>query len=136
MSELTGKLGLRPGHAIWLLDAPEAGSATIRAACPDGATVNGASSTGQYDAVFFWPATLDGLAERFAALQGQIARDGAVWVVLPKKAFARARGITFSWDEMQAAALMTDLVDNKVVSLTSVEYATRFVLRRERRGRT
>jgi hypothetical protein len=35
---------------------------------------------------------------------------------------------------MQAAALTTDLVDNKIVSLSDEEYATRFVIRRERRA--
>ncbi len=34
---------------------------------------------------------------------------------------------------MQAAALTTDLVDNKIVSLTGEDYATRFVIRKERR---
>ncbi len=134
MSELARKLGLLPGQTICLLDAPEAADAAIRAACRDGATIETALRADRYDAIFFWPETLDGLAQRFAELQARVAPNGAVWAVMPKKAFARGRGITFTWEHMQAAGLTTDLVDNKVVSLTSEDYATRFVIRRARRG--
>jgi hypothetical protein len=34
---------------------------------------------------------------------------------------------------MQAAALATDLVDNKIASFSAEEYATRLVIRREAR---
>jgi len=56
-------------------------------------------------------------------------------VVIPKKPFAQTRGIDFSWSELQEAALRTDLVDNKVASLSVEEYATRFVIRKDRRGK-
>lgn len=134
MSELTRKLGLLPGQTICLLDAPEDCGAAVRAACPDGATIDTVPLAARYDAIFFWPLLLDGLAERFTELQTRIVPNGAVWAVIPKKAFAQRRGITFTWENMQAAALKTDLVDNKIVSLTSEEYATRFVIRRTRRG--
>jgi hypothetical protein len=71
--------------------------------------------------------------ERFATLQRQIISDGAIWVVTPKKAVAQRRGLTLTWEEMQAAALTTDLVDNKNASMTDEEYGTRFVIRKERR---
>ena len=133
MSELARKLGLRTEQLICLLDAPEAGGAAVREACLAGSTVETALGASQFDTLFFWPTALDGLAERFAVLQAHIAPNGAIWVVLPKKAVARQRGITFTWEQMQVAALTTDLVDNKIVSLTSEEYATRFVIRRARR---
>ena len=53
---------------------------------------------------------------------------------MPKKAVARQRGLTLTWEEMQAAALTTDLVDNKNASMTDEEYGTRFVIRKERRA--
>lgn len=134
MSELARKLGLLPGQCICLLDAPDMAAATIRDACPDGVTIDTALTADRYDAIFFWPAALDGLAARFAALQARIVPDGAVWAVMPKKAFAHKRGVSLTWEEMQAAGLTTDLVDNKIVSLTSEEYATRFVLRKQRRA--
>lgn len=134
MSELARKLGLRPDQTICLLDAPEAAATVLREACSAGTRLDMSLRESRYEAIFFWPTTLDGLAERFSELRARIEADGAVWAVMPKKAFARQRGIEFSWEEMQAAGLTTDLVDNKVVSVTSEEYATRFVIRRARRG--
>lgn len=54
--------------------------------------------------------------------------DGAVWVVVWKRAFERAGAPT--WEAMQAAGLATGWVDNKVLSLGDEVYATRFVRRR------
>ncbi len=59
--------------------------------------------------------------------------DGAIWVMLLKQPIALRRGVTLTWDAMQAAALQTDLVDNKIATFSDEEYGTRFVLRRERR---
>lgn len=88
----------------------------------------------RYDLILYWPRTRDGLAERLSRLQGRITPDGALWVVMPKKAHARVRGIAFTWEEMQTAALRTDLVDNKIATFSESDYATRFVIRKERRG--
>ena len=134
MSDLARKLGIIPGQTISLLDAPPAASALLREACPPDVTLHLGPAAELADQVFFWPATLVGLAERFAALQRAIVPDGAIWAVIPNKRAAPARGLTFTWELMQAAALTTDLVDNKIVSLSSEEYATRFVIRKERRA--
>jgi hypothetical protein len=136
MASLAQKLGLRPGQAIYLLDATPATAQTIRAACAEDGDVaiTETLDDAPFDMIFFWPRELAGLAERFAALQRQIVSDGAIWVVLPKKAVAQRRGLTLTWEEMQAAALTTDLVDNKNASMTDEEYGTRFVIRKERRS--
>jgi Protein of unknown function (DUF3052) len=137
MAGLAQKLGLKPGQSICLLGATPEAAQAIRAECDKrlGGDVTLAETLdgGQFDMIFLWPRTLEGLAERFAALQRQIVPDGAIWVVIPKKAVARARGLTLTWEEMQAAALTTDLVDNKIASLTDEEYGTRFVIRTARR---
>jgi len=137
MASLAQKLGLKPGQAICLLDATPETAQVIRAACAEdvggdvtfGETLDGAP----FDLIFYWPRELEGLAGRFAALQRQIVSDGAIWVVTPKKAVAQRRGLTLTWEEMQAAALTTDLVDNKNASMSDEEYGTRFVIRKERR---
>jgi len=38
--------------------------------------------------------------------------------------------VALSWEEMQAAGLLTDLVDNKIASVTEEDYGTRFVIRK------
>jgi hypothetical protein len=137
MASLAQKLGLKPGQTICMLDATPETAQVIRAACAEdvggevviGETLDGAP----FDMIYFWPREIEGLAGRFAALQRQIVSDGAIWVVIPKKAVAHQRGLTLTWEEMQAAALTTDLVDNKNANMTDEEYATRFVIRKERR---
>ena len=133
-SNLARKLGIVPGRSILLLDAPAPSAALLRDACPPGVTVaevdDGAD---RYDLIFLWLRAADGLVERFAALQGRIVSNGAIWVMLLKKPIARKRGVTLTWEEMQTAALQTDLVDNKGASFSDEEYGTRFVIGRERR---
>ena len=135
MAELARKLGVKPGYSVALLDAPAASAAIVRASLPEGVAVDVALVAERYDVILIWPVSLEGLSERFAALVHRITPAGAIWVVIPKKPFAAARGIAFSWAEMQAAGLRTDLVDNKECSVTLEEYATRFVIRKQHRHR-
>jgi hypothetical protein len=137
---LARKLGITPDCSIWVIDAPAPSAALLRDACPPGITLIEAAESGaddghhRYGLIFLWPRQLDGLAERFAALQWRILSDGAIWVMLLKKAVARKRGVSLTWEEMQTTALQTDLVDNKVAAFSGEEYGTRFVLRRDRRS--
>jgi hypothetical protein len=65
------------------------------------------------------------------ALAAELVRvtsdEGAIWVAVWKKAFLRA-GV-LSWDDVQAAMLPTGWVDNKILSLGTEVYATRYVKR-------
>lgn len=136
-ADLARKFGLVPGCSVALLDAPAPSVALLRDISPTGVTLTEADDAGlgegRYDLIFLWPQTLDGLAGRFAALQWRIVPDGAIWVMLLKKPVARKQGIVFTWEDVQAAALATDLVDNKIATFSDEEYGTRFVIRRERR---
>ena len=140
MASLAQKLGLKPGQTICLLEATPETAQVIRAACDEAlggdVTISETLDSAPFDLIFYWPRELEGLAGRFAALQRQIVSNGAIWVVMPKKAVAQRRGLTLTWEEMQAAALTTDLVDNKNASMTDEEYGTRFVIRKERRAKT
>jgi hypothetical protein len=137
MASLAQKLGLKPGQTICLLEATAETEQVILAACAEDVggdvtsteTLDGAP----FDMIFYWPRELVGLAGRFATLQRQIVPAGAIWVVLPKKDIALRRGMTLMWEEAQFAALSTDLVDNKIASITDEEYGTRFMIRKLRR---
>ena len=135
MSDLAKKLGIKPGLRVYLLEPPPESAALLREACPPEAQLYDAAFDGRCDILLFWPTRLEGLAERFGQLQHQIVPEGAIWAVIPKKPFARARGIDLTWEAMQAAGLQTDLVDNKIASLSAEEYATRFVIRKQQRSR-
>ena len=83
--------------------------------------------------IFYPPRHRGELPVAWPRLQSRITPDGAIWVIVPRKPAAEKRGVDFRWEDVQAAALETDLVDNKIASLTHEEYATRFVLRRSAR---
>ena len=133
MPSLAEKLGLLPGKTVTMLSPPSEGERALRAASASGVILGSGLRRRHYDLIFFWPGTLVGLHQKLGRLAARIHPDGAVWVVMPKKAFAAQRGIDFSWEAMQAEALKTDLVDNKIAALTQEDYATRFVIRREKR---
>lgn len=88
----------------------------------------------QANTVLVWLAQKDDLSGLFPRLRHAITPDGAIWAIIPKKkaAESKATGVTFK--QFQAAALTTDLVDNKVVSFSAEEYGIRFVVRKEKRG--
>jgi hypothetical protein len=103
---------------------------------PASVTVHPSLQDMKYDLIVFWPFRLEGLEGDFAALQAHLKPDGALWAVMPKKNYARQRGIDFTWDQMQAAGLTTDLVDNKIATIDDQDYGTRFVIRKKSRKST
>lgn len=135
MSDLAKKLGIQPGYHVCLLGAPNDAADILRAACLFDFSLDEALDQKRYHVILFWPAELDSLTAELTAMQHHIVPDGAIWVVIPKKKFAPRRGIRFTWEEMQAAGLETDMVDNKVATFSEEDYATRFVIRKDRRGR-
>jgi hypothetical protein len=135
MSSLAQKLGIKPGFRIRLIGAPDNAAQQIREACPPGTEILADLPKERCELILFWPTRRSELEEDFRRLQTHITPDGAVWAVIPKKQFAQPRGIDFSWEELQAAGLRTDLVDNKVASINGEEYGTRFVIRKVLRSR-
>jgi hypothetical protein len=133
MSSLGQKLGIKPGIHICLMGAPAEAAQKIRDACPPGVEILEGMTEKRCELIFLWPVRRAALVGTFRQLQSQITPDGAIWAVIPKKKYARQRGIDFSWEELQAAGLQTDLVDNKVASITAEDYGTRFVIRKELR---
>jgi hypothetical protein len=133
MPDLAKKLGLRPGDLVCVLDAPPEAVEALRGVFPPGVQEHKALLEMRYNVILFWPRQSAGLTERFAGLQAHMQPDGSLWAVIPKKKYAPARGVSLTWEELQAAALRTDLVDNKVASITEQDYGTRFVIRKARR---
>lgn len=134
MTDLVTKLGIKPGFDVCLLGELSPIAKLLHEQSNQGITFYNTLSAAPYDLIFFWPTRLEGLADTFMQLQRAILPDGAIWVVIPKQKYAGKRNITLSWEDIQTAALQTDLVDNKVASLSEEDYATRFVIRKERRG--
>lgn len=132
-TSLAKKLGVKPGDRVWLIEAPAGAVGYLRGELPASVSLAEGLPDEKAEIVLFWPRGLEGLTDRFQDLQNRIIPEGAIWAVIPKKKYARKWGIDFTWEEMQAAALQTDLVDNKVASMDEETYTTRFVIRAELR---
>lgn len=135
MSELARKLGIKSGFFVCLLGGNAGEASLIKESCPEGVILSDAITPKFSDMIFFWPMLKSEIIPDFTRLQNLIHPDGAIWAVIPKKKYASKAGIDFTWDELQAAALQTDLVDNKIASISERSYATRFVIRKDRRSK-
>jgi len=133
MADQVQKLGLREGQLICLLQAPAAASHKLLAILPSSVIIHTTLEAFNYDLILVWPLHLEGLAQFFTRSQVDLQPAGVIWAVMPKQKYARQRGIDYNWDQLQAAALTTDLVDNKTASFSEQDYATRFVIRKKRR---
>jgi hypothetical protein len=128
-TNLAKKLSIKPGDRVWLIEAPLKTVEYLRQECPEGVSFVNRLPDDKVEMVLFWPRGLEGLTDRFQDLQNRIIPGGAIWAVIPKKKYAKEWGIDFTWEELQAAGLQTDLVDNKVASINEETYGTRFVIR-------
>ncbi len=136
MTDLAHKLGIAPGMTLCLLDVEPDVVRVIHACCaPDVTLLDKLPEGERVDIIVVEPDQIDGLVERFEGLAHCIFPNGSIWVVTPKKAAAKKRGTLLTWEAVQAAALQTDLVDNKNAALTDEVYGTRFVIRRDARPR-
>ena len=134
-TSLAKKFGLLGGVWVGLLCPPAGAEALLRLACPEVGRIDPALVEPHYDVILFWPPQLDNLAEALRGLQQRIPSNGAIWAMIPKKKYAQRRGVDFTWEQLQAAGLETDLVDNKVATFDEQDYGTRFVIRKKRRSR-
>ena len=128
MAELAQKLGLREGQLICLLEAPAEASQFLLAILPSSVIIHTSLEASNYDLILVWPLRLEGLEQLFSRLQAHLQPAGAIWAVMPKQKYARQRSIDYSWNQLQAAALTTGLVDNKTASFNEQAYVTRFVI--------
>ena len=134
-SELVRKLDIRAKYLAVALNANPDILASIQEALPEGATLVMELPTDiRPKIILVWLTDRDDLYRVFQRLGHAITPDGAIWAVIAKKTAAKNKTASVTFDQVQAAALKTNLVDNKVVSFSDQEYGIRFVIRREKRG--
>ena len=119
------KLGIRAGDTILLIDSPLGVVKLLEQIAPPGVLFSQNLDDQPFDQILFWPHQLGALKHRMVQLANIIDPAGAIWLIIPKKKDAPARGISFAWEDMQLEALQTDLVDNKIASFSETDYATR-----------
>jgi hypothetical protein len=129
--ELRMQLGIKPGNKVCLFNAPN----YLLPAFTQGdlqLMMDWAESGS--DAVVYWLQPEDNVADIVSRLEGQIKRNGRIWLVMPVKEIARRLGFERDWEEIRSSVLdATSLVDNKKLSISGGEFATQFVFRKTAR---
>ncbi len=128
---LPQKLGIKSGHRLLLLGAPEGFDSTL-GELPENVTVR-TVARGTADVVVLFAAKRALLEARIDALGAAVFPDGAIWVAWPKKASKVPTDMTE--DVVREVCLPRGLVDNKVCAIDDVWSGLRVVHRVERRGR-
>ncbi len=126
---LVQKLGIKPGHRLLLLGAPEGFDATL-GALPEGVTVRTAAR-GTADVVVLFTMQRALLEARIDTLAAAVFPDGALWIAWPKRASKVATDM--AEDVVREVCLPRGLVDNKVCAIDETWSGLRVVHRLERR---
>jgi len=126
---LAKKLGIKNGHVLALLGAPE-GFADELEGLPDDVTVRSRASGSANVVVSFHTQRAD-LERRVPKLLDLLDVDGGLWIAWPKKASRVRTDITE--DTVREVFLPLGLVDNKVCAIDDVWSGLRVVWRTENR---
>ena len=126
---LAKKLRLRDGQRVWFDGMPDGVADEIGEYALD-LTLVGDPANG-IDAAHVFVTERADLASKLAALRGQIASDGQVWVSWPKKASKVPTDVTE--DAIREVALPMGFVDVKVCAVDETWSGLKLVIRKELR---
>jgi hypothetical protein len=116
---LPRKLGIKPGHRVMLLNAPEG------FALEDVAVVRRAA--GLADVILSFHTERHDLEKRIPVLRERMEQAAGLWIAWPKRASKVPTDITE--DVVREIALANRLVDNKVAAIDDVWSGLRLVIR-------
>jgi len=123
---LSKKLGIKAGHAVYVIDAP-AGYRALLAPLPDGVTFV-ARLSDSVDVIHVFATKASKLAAALPRIRTQMRPDASVWVSWPKKAAKLETDVTE--DVVRAVALPTGLVDVKVCAVDDVWSGLKLMVRK------
>jgi hypothetical protein len=126
---LPKKLGIKEGHVVAWLDAPDDFSETI-GVLPDGVTVTSRLGEG-LDVLVQFVTERSTLAKTLPQLKDAVFPAGAAWIAWPKKASKMQTDITE--DVVREEALPLGLVDVKVCAIDATWSGLKLVVRKELR---
>jgi hypothetical protein len=123
---LPRKLGIKPGHRVLLLGAPERFVDVTLGELPDGVRV-GTRAAGQADVIVAFHTRRADLARRIPALRERMVPNAGLWIAWPKRAAKLETDLTE--DVVRELALANALVDNKVCAIDETWSGLRLVIR-------
>src|SRR5262245_47364835 len=119
---LPKKLGIKPGHRLLLLSAPEPFELDL----PEGVKV-GRTARGKADVIVSFHTERADLARRMPKLRAVMDPAAGLWIAWPKRASKVPTDLTE--DVVRELALANRLVDNKVAALDEKWSGLRLVIR-------
>ena len=129
---LPKKLGIKPGHRVALLHAPEGFRATLEPLLPEDVELFDAlDAVGALDVVLWFGTERAALERIVKDVRGVLEQNGGLWIGWPKRASGIPTEVTD--DVVREVALPTGLVDNKICAIDAVWSGVRLVIRRELR---
>ncbi|MGZ4537243.1 MAG: DUF3052 domain-containing protein [Nocardioidaceae bacterium] len=120
---LPRKLGIKPGHRVLLVGAPEDFDL---GPLPE-VQLNRRAGRTPYDVILAFTPDRRALDRRFAPLADRLIGNGGLWIAWPK----RSSGVPTDLDEnvVRDVGLAAGLVDNKVCAVDHTWSGLRFVIR-------
>ena len=124
---LAKKLGIKDGHSVLLVGAPQGFERTLDGLPASARVSRTAASRSTLDVILLFVDGRADLAKRFGTLARRLAPAGGLWVAWPK----RASGVPTDLDEnaIRHTGLAAGLVDNKVCAVDDTWSGLRFVFR-------
>jgi len=124
---LAKKLGIKAGHRLALVDAPD-DFEFLLVDLPDTTIVRRTLRGKQpFDTMVFFIRSEEELARRFLPLSRRLATAGGLWIAWPKKASGVPTDLTEN--VVRRIGLAAGLVDNKVCAIDATWSGLRFVRR-------
>jgi hypothetical protein len=123
---LPRKLGIKEGHRVGLVDAPECFEATL-GELPGGVSLSRAQLQAPLDVIVAFFIDRSALERRLTTLIGLMDRAAGLWIAWPKRASGLASDIT--GDVVRELGLAAGLVDNKVCAIDETWSGLRLVIR-------
>jgi hypothetical protein len=123
---LPRKLGIKPGHRVALLGAPDGFEDGTLGELPDGVRI-ARRAGGTADVIVAFHTRRAVLERRLPALRAMMEPAAGLWIAWPKQASKVETDITE--DVLREIALPTGLVDNKVCAIDATWSGLRLVIR-------
>jgi hypothetical protein len=123
---LPRKLGIKPGHRVLLLGAPERFEVDTLGELPEGVRL-GRRARGTADVIVSFHTERADLERRMPALRVLMDPAAALWIAWPKRASKVETDLTE--DVVRALALANTLVDTKVAAVDEVWSGLRLTIR-------
>lgn len=122
---LVKKLGIKPGHRVAILNAPDEFDTTLGPLPVDVSVIWQLRAS--CDVIVFFTKSNVALGKQFLRLMQNLAPTGGLWIAWPKKASGVATDLTE--DVIRNLALANGLVDNKVCAIDETWSGLRLVYR-------